>query len=68
MKYTHTEEYEITGCGNCPFAKSHSGHGECWTYCSHKANGRKPYEDILWGCFEKPKPTPDWCPIFKVKD
>ena len=54
---------EVTDCRDCPFAKSHYGHGECWTYCSHPENGREAFENILWGCQENFKKTPDWCPL-----
>lgn len=56
--------YDITDCRDCPFAKQHVGHGECWTECSHKGNGRlNPYGNILWGCQEDFKAIPPWCPL-----
>jgi hypothetical protein len=58
-----TTEIEVTDCRDCPFAHSHSGQGECWTECNHPANGREPYEDILWGCQEGFKEVPEWCPL-----
>lgn len=56
-------EVKVTDCRDCPMRKPNRGHGECWEYCSHPKNGRKPFEDILWGCQEEFKETPDWCPL-----
>jgi len=56
-------EYDITDCRNCPFRYAHRGHGECWSECSHKDNGRSSYENILYGCNEPFKVIPKWCPI-----
>ena len=58
-------DLEVTNCEDCPLAKAHRGHGECWTYCSHPNHGRASYEDILYGCNEKFKGTPNWCPLLK---
>ena len=55
---------EITDCTDCPFAKKHVGHEECWTECSHEENNRGAYEDILWGCQGFFQRVPNWCPIF----
>lgn len=54
---------EVTDCRDCPFAKEHRGHGECLMFCSHKDAGRKGYENVLFGCFEKFKEIPEWCPL-----
>ena len=62
-------EFEVTGCNDCPMRKDHSGHGECWDYCSHPDHNQPAYGEILRGCNErnpekhKPDWTPDWCPI-----
>ncbi len=54
---------EVTDCRDCPFAKEHRGHGECWTYCSHKDSVRKGYETILFGCHDQFKQIPEWCSL-----
>lgn len=56
-------EIEVADCRDCPMARDHRGHGECWTYCAHPNNGRGAYEDILWGCGAEFEAVPDWCPI-----
>ena len=56
-------QYDITNCTDCPFKYNHRGHGECWTECLHKENGRKYYDNILWGCQEDFTKIPDWCPL-----
>jgi hypothetical protein len=57
---------EVKNCNNCPFAKAHRGHGECWTECTHPDNNRNPYENILCGCNQElPTTPPYWCPILK---
>lgn len=56
-------EYEIMDCRDCPFAKLHTGHGECWTECHHKDHKQAAYENILWGCQEEFKRVPEWCPL-----
>lgn len=58
-------EYEVKDCRDCPFRRSHRGHGECWEECGHKDNGKGCYENILWGCQEEFTAVPDWCPLFK---
>ena len=54
---------EVTDCRDCPFAGDHRGHGECWTECRHPQHNQGAYGNILWGCQEKFKTTPIWCPI-----
>ena len=54
---------EVTDCRDCPFATDHRGHGECWKQCSHPQHNQGAYGNILWGCQEKFKATPNWCPI-----
>jgi hypothetical protein len=54
---------EVTDCQDCPFATDHRGHGECWKQCSHPQHSQGAYGNILWGCQEKFKATPNWCPI-----
>ena len=56
---------EVTDCRDCPMAKDHHGHGECWKGCEHPKNMRSAYENILWGCQETFKKIPWWCPIDK---
>lgn len=52
----------VNDCQDCPMRRSHSGHGECWDFCAHeKAPG--VYENIINGCQEKFKGTPQWCPL-----
>lgn len=58
---------EVKNCEDCPFRKSNRGHGECWEYCNHPENGRPPYEDILWGCQERFRSIPNWCPLLIAK-
>ena len=58
-----TVKVDVTNCKNCPFARSHQGHGECWTECAHKDHGRDCYQNILWGCQEHFSKVPEWCPI-----
>lgn len=60
-----TVEIGVTDCRDCPFARQHRGHGECWTECAHKGNGRGFYENILWGCQEDFKTIPEWCPLIR---
>ena len=56
-------EIEVTDCRDCPYAKDHRGHGECWKYCSHPQGHRPGYGDILWGCGAQFEATPAWCPL-----
>ncbi len=58
---------EVTDCRDCPFARDHRGHGECWKECCHPQNNRGPYENILCGCQEQFKCVPKWCPIMENK-
>ena len=54
---------DVTDCRDCPFRGSSRGHGECWEQCDHNENGRGAFKDILWGCQEDYKKTPEWCPL-----
>ncbi len=56
-------EYDITDCRDCPFKYDHRGHGECWAECTHKDHGQQSYGNILYGCGEKFKSIPVWCPL-----
>ena len=56
-------KHEVTGCDNCPFAHHHVSQGECWTECVNKDSGRGYYKNILFGCQEKFKAVPAWCPL-----
>ena len=55
-------EIEVTDCRDCPFRRSHRGHGENWTFCDHK-DSPEAYGSILWGGWEEFKELPEWCPI-----
>ena len=57
-----TIEIDVTDCRDCHFNRYHSGHGECWYYCSHPYSP-DGYDDILYGCGEKFKEIPNWCPL-----
>ena len=54
---------EVTDCQDCPFANDHRSQGECWTECQHAQHNQGAYGNILWGCQEKFKVTPSWCPL-----
>lgn len=56
-------EIDIKNCTDCPFAKEHIGHGECWTECDHKNHNQGAYGNILWGCQSKFEKVPEWCPL-----
>jgi hypothetical protein len=56
-------EIEVTDCRDCPFANDHYGHGECWKECRHPQHSQGGHGNILWGCQEKFKATPVWCPL-----
>jgi len=54
---------QVTNCQDCPYAHDYRGQGEGWKECRHPQHNRGGYGNILWGCQEKFKATPSWCPL-----
>lgn len=59
---THYRVIRITDCRDCPYARDHKGHGECWKECWHPDEKGDTY-GIIWGCRESFTKIPKWCPF-----
>lgn len=65
MKVVISQEHEVNGCCDCPYAQAHVNWGSYDEddYKCHATPDRKLIDSYVFVKSDLPKSFPEWCPI-----